>query len=108
MRERPTAVPRNVRILPEGISIQWEDGHLSFYPHRFLRLNCRCAGCVGEWPNPGQINADSIPQDVQAVDYIQVGQYALQFLWDDIHYTGIYPYQALRDLCPCPICKDQA
>ena len=30
MRERPTAVPRNVRILPEGISIQWEDGHLRF------------------------------------------------------------------------------
>ena len=34
--------------------------------------------------------------DQRAVDQMPVGQYAVQFLWDDAHYTGIYTYRALR------------
>ena len=30
-----------------------------------------------------------------------VGQYALRFAFDDGHSTGIYPYDALLELCPC-------
>jgi DUF971 family protein len=29
-----------------------------------------------------------------------VGNYALQFFWDDGHHTGIYTWEYLRQLCP--------
>ena len=103
MEERVSQA-RNVQLQPEGISIQWDDGHLSAYPHRFLRMNCRCATCVGEWPNQGSLNESTVRADVVAVEYQTVGRYALQFLWSDTHYTGIYPYRVLRDLCQCAEC----
>ena len=94
--------PTNVQLLPEGIAIHWADGHTCLYPHRELRLQCRCAECIGEWPNRRTLDTDTVPQDVVAVDYMTVGRYALQFLWSDTHYTGIYPYTLLRELCPDP------
>jgi DUF971 family protein len=33
-----------------------------------------------------------------------MGHYAVQFLWSDGHYTGIYPYEFLRGACPCAEC----
>jgi len=105
MSEPKIFKPNHVWILPDGISIDWEDGHSSFFPHRELRLNCRCAACVGEWPNQGELNPDTVSESVYAVEYQTIGNYAVQFLWSDTHYTGIYPYQVLRELCPCPICS---
>jgi DUF971 family protein len=102
-QERPVKA-KNVVITSEGIAIAWDDGHSSIYPHRYLRLKCACAGCVGEWPRPHQIDTSSVPLDVQALDHFQVGSYALQFLWSDLHTTGIYPFRTLRALCPCPEC----
>jgi DUF971 family protein len=34
----------------------------------------------------------------------RVGSYALRMIWSDGHSTGIYSYQHLRDICPCPEC----
>jgi DUF971 family protein len=39
-----------------------------------------------------------VPEDVIAVDFLEVGRYALQFLWTDGHSTGIYPFNMLRRL----------
>jgi DUF971 family protein len=36
---------------------------------------------------------------------MQVGNYAIQFLWGDAHYTGIYPYPFLRKECTCIACN---
>ena len=91
---------KEVIVTPEAITIHWEDGRICVYEHRFLRLNCRCAGCVGEWPNRTQIDPSTVPDDVQALDHQIIGSYAVQFLWTDTHYTGIYPYTVLRELCP--------
>jgi DUF971 family protein len=30
----------------------------------------------------------------------QVGNYAIQFTWDDGHHTGIYTWEYLYKLCP--------
>ena len=30
-----------------------------------------------------------------------VGNYAVQFLWSDGHYTGIYPFDMIRRVFPC-------
>ena len=91
---------REVVITPEAITIHWEDGHTCVYEHRRLRLSCRCAGCIGEWPNRNELDPTTVPEDVQAVEHQVVGSYAIQFLWSDAHYTGIYPYTVLRELCP--------
>jgi DUF971 family protein len=92
--------PRKVEITPGAITILWADGRACTYAHRYLRLQCRCAGCVGEWPNRGELDPGKVPEDVQALDHMAIGSYALQFLWSDAHYTGIYPYTLLRELCP--------
>ena len=43
---RPT--PASVDVSDAAITIVWKDGHHSVYPHRYLRLRCHCATCVGE------------------------------------------------------------
>jgi DUF971 family protein len=98
MSKTPLPRPTNVQLLPESIIIQWDDGFISSYEHRYLRLNCRCAVCVGEWPSRREIDESLVPRDVYALEYTHVGQYALQFLWSDVHYTGIYTYELLRKL----------
>ena len=100
-----TIESQQVEIRPDGISIKWKDGHSSFYPSKYLRINCACAQCVEEWTNRKLLNPATVAEDIQALDYLTVGRYALQFLWSDSHSTGIYPYTMLRNLCPCEECK---
>ncbi|MBL8005854.1 MAG: DUF971 domain-containing protein [Candidatus Kapabacteria bacterium] len=68
-----------------------------------LRENCPCAQCQGEtimgthyaFPmlqiaKPGQNSLKQI---------VPVGNYALQFFWEDEHTTGIYTWEYLYSLC---------
>ena len=87
-----------------AITIVWKDGHQSVYPHLYLRLRCHCATCVGEGMGRHSLDPATVPEDVIALEYMPVGRYALQFLWSDAHYTGIYPFDALRESCPCTEC----
>ena len=96
--------PQKVEVQPGGITIQWKDGHKSFYPSKYLRANCGCAHCVEEWTNRRILDPATVPDDIGALDYMEIGRYALQFLWSDGHYTGIYPFTRLRELCPCEEC----
>jgi DUF971 family protein len=52
------------------------------------------------------LDPGSVQEDVRAVDQMAVGQYALQFLWSDAHYTGIYTYRSLRGACTCIACNE--
>lgn len=97
--------PTEVNLSDTGIVILWDDGHRSIYPHRFLRLRCPCAQCVDEMSGRPRLNPARVPQEVQAVDHMPVGSYALQFLWSDAHYTGIYTFRSLRSLCACIACN---
>ena len=99
--------PRNIEITDEAIHILWQDGHQSIYPHRFLRLRCQCAHCIDEWTREPVLDPDKVAPDVKAVDHMMVGSYAVQFLWSDAHYTGIYTYEILRAACTCPQCDAQ-
>lgn len=97
--------PKDVQLRPDGVYILWSDDHQSFYGHRYLRSQCPCAHCVSEITGKRMISLQEVRSDVQAMDWIQVGRYAVQFLWSDAHSTGIYPFTLLRALCQCEQCK---
>ena len=102
------AEPETIQIADEGITIVWKDGHRSTYPHKFLRVSCQCAHCVDEWTREARLDPDTVPEDITAVDQMPIGNYAVQFLWSDTHYTGIYTYEFLRSVCQCGDCANRA
>lgn len=89
----------------DALGIVWNDGHSSIYGVRKLRLACRCAQCVDEWTQESRIKEENISLEVRPNHIETVGRYALQFIWSDGHDTGIYPFEQLRSLCECPLCK---
>ena len=97
-----------VELTEKGVSIEWHDGHASVYDAKQLRTNCGCAECVEEWSNRKLLDPVSVADDIRAEDYLMVGKYAVQFLWSDTHFTGIYPFEVLRRLCQCDQCKAAA
>lgn len=92
-------------MLEDGLEIVWEDNHRSLYNYRVLRANCGCAHCVDEMTQERRVFWADIQSNIRAEDWIEVGFYAIQILWSDAHMTGIYPFQLLRNLCPCSQCK---
>ena len=63
-----------------------------------------CASCVEEFTGVHKVAPGSIPAGLERVRVAPVGNYALQFEWSDGHKTGIYAFDYLRALCPCPQC----
>jgi DUF971 family protein len=90
------------------LAIAWADGHESVYDVRSLRLHCGCATCVDEWTGEERLDPSSVPADVRPLRTQPVGRYAIQIDWSDGHTTGIYPFDRLRALCPCPSCAGAA
>jgi DUF971 family protein len=86
------------------VRIVWKDGHESLYPGRALRAACSCAGCVDELSGRKRLHEAFLPQDIYPLAIEPVGRYAIRFRWSDGHSTGIYTFEHLRELCPCPIC----
>jgi DUF971 family protein len=97
----PTRVKR---VSPKQTDITWNDGHVSSYPSWYLRENCTCAECVDEFTGKRKIGHGNIPSTVERADVVPVGNYALNFGWSDGHGSGIYTFEYLRKLCPCPQC----
>ena len=94
----------------KGIKIDWKDGHHSDYGLMYLRDKCPCATCSGAHGTPPrQPEADNPFQmykpAIKMLDIEQVGNYAFRISWNDGHNTGIYSYDHLRDICPCPECR---
>lgn len=100
--------PTKVDVHPEGFYITWDDAHESMYPSRFLRFMCSCASCVSEWTGKRMVQEEQIAEGVHPVAVDAVGNYAIQITWSDGHSTGIYPFERLRQMCPCASCANLA
>jgi DUF971 family protein len=87
------------------VVVEWGDGHKSHYGAKYLRVNCACAECIEEWSRRRILDPATVQADIRAEDHLMVGRYAVQFLWSDEHYTGIYTFELLRKLCTCDECK---
>ncbi len=90
------------------VQILWKDGHESIYTSYALRVGCRCALCADEISGNKRLREESISRDVRLLSIDPVGRYAIRFHWSDGHSAGIYTFEHLRELCPCPTCADNA
>jgi ATP-binding protein involved in chromosome partitioning len=86
------------------LRIDWQDGHRSEYLPLFLRLACRCAACIDEMSGEPRLDPNLVDPEVYPAAIKYVVRYALQFDWSDGHTTGIYPFDLLREICPCVEC----
>jgi len=92
-----------------GVKIDWKDGHHSEYGLDYLRDKCPCATCTGAHGAPPRQPQSANPLQLykprlkmEAVE--PVGNYAIRIAWNDGHSSGIYSYEHLRKICPCPEC----
>src|SRR5690606_24899360 len=99
---RPTEIKR---LGPEGLQVTWLDGHRSLFPLKYLRLACECATCVDEWTREKLLRPEEIPDDLAITAIELVGRFGIQLAWSNGHSTGIYGYEYLRRICPCPECE---
>ncbi len=111
---KPTSVKVHVST-GAGVDITWEDGHTSHFDFVYLRDNCPCATCNDERAkkeslaeaSPAFASSAALPMfkpKPRATAATQVGNYAIQISFSDGHSTGIYSYDQLRFICPCPEC----
>jgi DUF971 family protein len=114
LRKKPAAVKIHVST-GAGVDITWADGHSSHYDFAFLRDECPCATCNDERERkrtassagPASPAAAVLPMfkpKVTARTANAVGNYAINIAFNDGHSTGIYSYDHLRQICPCPDC----
>jgi len=96
------------------LRIRWGDGHESVYSFDLLRRECPCALCndqrskraVGRGLSLTVLSGPVLQAgEVQATSVTPVGRYAINFVWSDGHDSGIYAFEYLRGLCPCPACR---
>lgn len=85
------------------LQIVWGDGEEANYPLDGLRRICPCVYCRGGHEAMGQkMRADEMALPSRKNWTIRqirpVGNYALQITWEDGHNTGLYRFDALRDV----------
>jgi DUF971 family protein len=98
-------VPTEIKKTGPGeLTVYWDDGHVSVFPIRYLRLECACANCVSELTGQRVIDPNAIPQDITITGAEHVGRYGVRFTFSDWHNQGIYTWARLRELCPCDQC----
>jgi ATP-binding protein involved in chromosome partitioning len=99
-------VPHAITRRDDGIHIEWrQGGHAGFFPARELRLACPCAACVEEMTGRPLLDPATVPADIRPVALSLVGAYGLRVDWSDGHSTGIYTFNHLFAVCPCPECR---
>lgn len=99
--------PIDIReIGPREVQITWADQHVSCYSYSGLREHCPCAMCRAQKREGGVdgLLATMARPDLTARDIQTVGRYALHIVFADGHDGGIFTFDMLREMCPCPQC----
>jgi Mrp family chromosome partitioning ATPase/DUF971 family protein len=63
-----------------------------------LRTKCACALCVSEISGKSLVDIKKIPADINPVEILPLGNYAVGITWSDGHSSGIYPYSMFGGL----------
>lgn len=102
-----------IKIRPTGViadrqkrelTIEWNNGRRCTFSFAGLRMVCPCVLCQGGHENMGRPadklllqNAKDDELNIEAAN--AVGSYAIQFVWNDGHDSGIYTWEYLYDAC---------
>ncbi len=78
------------------LEIDWDDGRTMIYPAEFLRVESPSAEVQGH--GPGQRVVVPGRMHVGVIEIVPVGNYAVRLKFDDLHDTGIYSWQYLREI----------
>jgi DUF971 family protein len=93
------------RRLPEAgrLRLTWSDGHQAEFDYDYLRGWCPCAVCQGHAAFKVAYHPPGGPVRLETIQ--PVGNYGLSLAFSDGHATGIYRFDFLREICPCPRCR---
>ncbi|MBZ5528597.1 MAG: DUF971 domain-containing protein [Acidobacteriia bacterium] len=110
IRKKPADVKIHVSS-GAGVDITWADAHSSHFDFAYLRDECPCAACNDERQKKIAFAAPSsspllpiFKPKPRATSVVPVGNYAIQIFFSDGHSSGIFSYDHLRTICPCPDC----
>ncbi|AVX06040.1 flagellum site-determining protein YlxH (plasmid) [Maritalea myrionectae] len=81
-----------------GLHIGWADGESAVLPARDLRLACVCAACRDEVTGARLLDYESVPLSIAPVRIWSIGNYALGIAFSDGHNSGIFTFEALRQM----------
>jgi DUF971 family protein len=104
----PRTEIRDASLEDGALQVDWGDGHHSALPLVLLRHKCPCASCRTRREAPADpfrvLSASEAVAVPELSDIEPVGRYAIKLVWADGHNTGIFSFEYLRGLCPCPEC----
>ena len=78
------------------LEIEFNDGKTYHYPFELLRVFSPSAEVRGHWGQGAKLQLGK--QDVMITDIKPIGQYAVKFVYDDGHDSGLYDWDYLYDL----------
>lgn len=92
--------PSNIRALQaeQLLEVTWPNGAVDRLPYLYLRSECPCANCRDEWTGERILRPESIRRDLNLTGLDPVGTYAVQFVWNDGHSSGIFTWESLHQL----------
>jgi len=78
------------------LTVQWDDGTTFVYPAEFLRVESPSAEVKGHGPGQRVTVPGRMHVGIMAIE--PVGNYAVRLSFDDLHDTGIFSWQYLRQI----------
>ncbi len=103
----PYPVEIEYKSATDALQMVFSDDHVSVFPTVLLRGLCPCAKCQGHSGDRAKWQTISRRTQIEVENVQPVGSYALTITWGDGHDTGIYSFQRLREMCPCPECTPE-
>lgn len=95
-------LPTRLKLEPNSLIVEWNDGFRAAVPFKTLRDACPCAACKEEAAKPLDPFRILKPNELAPLGLKgmePVGRYAYRILWSDGHDTGIFTMEHLRSLC---------
>lgn len=91
-------IPVTIRLRQTScqITLEYEDGTSFDLPFEYLRVYSPSAEVRGH--GPGQAVLQTGKENVRVTSIEPIGYYALQFVFDDGHDTGLYTWEYLYEL----------
>src|SRR3954452_18016564 len=98
VKEENSPWPTELRLRKDGkaLTVACDSGETFDLPAEYLRIKSPSAEVQGHAP----AERKTVPgkQNVQILEVLPVGNYAVRLVFDDMHSTGIFSWDYLREL----------